>query len=57
MIVTINMPCWTQPLCTLINTVPEKDQVIGCSKGGLSIKIHARTDALGNPTRFYLTAW
>ena len=22
--VTTNMPCWTQPLCVLINTVPEK---------------------------------
>ena len=41
----------------LINTVPEKkDQAIGRSKGGLSTKIHARTDALGNPTGFYLTA-
>jgi len=28
----------------------------GRSKGGLSTKIHARTDALGNPTGFYLTA-
>jgi len=30
--------------------------VIGRSKGGLSTKIHARTDALSNPTGFYLTA-
>ena len=37
--------------------MPEKkDQAIGRSKGGLSTKIHARTDALGNPTGFYLTA-
>ena len=41
----------------LINTVQEKkEQAIGRSKGGLSTKIHARTDALGNPTGFYLTA-
>ncbi|WP_373688263.1 IS5 family transposase [Acinetobacter sp. YH12209] len=31
------------------------NQAIGRSKGGLSTKIHARTDALGNPTGFYLT--
>ncbi|EGV27488.1 transposase IS4 family protein [Thiorhodococcus drewsii AZ1] len=31
------------------------EQAIGRSKGGLSTKIHARTDALGNPTGFYLT--
>lgn len=44
-------------MCSLINTVPEKkDQAIGRSKGGLSTKIHARTDALGNPTGFYVTA-
>ncbi len=34
----------------------KKDQAIGRSKGGLSTKIHARTDALGNPTGFHLTA-
>ncbi|WP_373683607.1 IS5 family transposase [Acinetobacter sp. YH12254] len=32
-----------------------ENQAIGRSKGGLSTKIHARTDALGNPTGFYLT--
>jgi transposase len=32
-----------------------KDQVIGRSKGGLSTKIHAMVDALGNPTAFFLT--
>jgi transposase len=32
------------------------DQAIGRSKGGLSTKIHARTDALGNPTGFELSA-
>lgn len=40
----------------LINTaLGGKNQAIGRSKGGLSTKIHARTDALGNPTGFYLT--
>jgi transposase len=32
------------------------DQCIGRSKGGLSTKIHATCDALGNPTGFHLTA-
>jgi transposase len=31
-------------------------QAIGHSRGGLTTKIHARTDALGNPTRFVLTS-
>jgi transposase len=31
------------------------DQAIGRSKGGLSTKIHALTDALGNPTGFFLS--
>ncbi len=31
-------------------------QAIGRSVGGLSTKIHATCDALGNPTGFYLTA-
>ncbi len=30
-------------------------QAIGRSRGGLTTKIHARTDALGNPTAFLLT--
>ena len=30
-------------------------QCIGKSKGGLTSKIHASCDALGNPTAFYLT--
>ncbi len=30
-------------------------QAIGRSRGGLTTKIHARTDALGNPTGFLLT--
>jgi transposase len=32
------------------------EQAIGRSKGGLSTKIHASCDALGNPTGFYVTA-
>ncbi|MGH6827244.1 IS5 family transposase [Methyloceanibacter sp.] len=32
------------------------DQAIGRSKGGLSTKIHAMVDALGNPLSFFLTA-
>jgi transposase len=37
--------------------LPKKDddQAIGRSKGGLSSKIHALVDALGNPLRFLLT--
>jgi transposase len=31
------------------------DQAIGRSRGGLSTKIHALVDALGNPTDFHLT--
>ena len=30
-------------------------ECIGKSKGGLTTKIHASCDALGNPTSFYLT--
>jgi transposase len=30
-------------------------QAIGRSRGGLSTKIHARVDALGNPTGFHIT--
>lgn len=44
----------------LINTAPVlkkngSNQAIGRSKGGLSTKIHAVVDALGNPTAFVLT--
>jgi transposase len=35
---------------------PETNESIGRSCGGLSTKIHATCDALGNPTGFYLTA-
>jgi hypothetical protein len=35
---------------------PEKNQALGPSKGGMSPKIQAMSDALGNPMGFYLTA-
>ena len=37
--------------------VPKKTrpQALGRSRGGLSTKIHAAVDALGNPLRWYLT--
>lgn len=34
----------------------DDNQAIGRSAGGLSTKIHATCDALGNPTSFHLTA-
>jgi hypothetical protein len=34
----------------------KNSEAIGLSKGGLSTKIHATVDALGNPTNFYVTA-
>jgi transposase len=48
-------------LCALTNTAPApkkegEDQAIGRSKGGLSTKIHATVDALGNPTGIRLAA-
>ena len=33
----------------------DEDQAIGHSRGGLSTKIHALVDALGNPIGFFLT--
>lgn len=50
-----------QRLYALINIAQalkknELDQAIGRSQGGLTTKIHATCDALGNPTGFYLTA-
>ena len=35
--------------------VEPEDQAIGRSRGGLSTKIHATCDALGNPTGFFLS--
>jgi len=50
----------TAPSCALTSTAPahpkkDDDQAIGRSKGGLSTKIHALVDALGNPLSFFLT--
>ena len=50
----------TAPSCaptSIALALPKKDddQAIGRSKGGLSTKIHALVDALGNPLRFLLT--
>jgi transposase len=47
-------------LCAPISTAPApkkagEDQAIGRSRGGLSTKIHALVDALGNPIGFCLT--
>lgn len=47
-------------LFAFINMVRQKKQqeheAMGKSRGGLSTKIHAAVDALGNPVRFLLTA-
>jgi transposase len=55
------MRCSTAPSCGRTSTAPappkkHEDQAIGRSRGGLSSKIHALVDALGNPLRFLLTA-
>ena len=34
----------------------QDNEAMGKSRGGLSTKIHAAVDALGNPVRFILTA-
>ena len=47
------------PFIKLHQTVPARghfNQEIGRSKGGLTTKIHAVVDALGNPLRIHLTA-
>jgi len=47
------------PLCALTSTAPARKkngaQAIGRSRGGPSTKIHALTDALGNPCALMLT--
>src|SRR5437764_14292963 len=47
------------PLCALTSTAPEREknggQAIGRSRGGLTTKIHALVDALGNPVDLILT--
>lgn len=42
----------------VILLVPKKwrSQAIGCSEGGLGIKIHATLDALCNPISFHLVS-
>jgi len=39
-----------------VRSKKDQDQAIGRSRGGLSTKIHALVDALGNPLAFLLTA-
>src|SRR5436190_18165826 len=47
------------PLSALTSTAPEREkngaQAIGRSRGGLTTKIHALVDALGNPVELMLT--
>src|ERR1700730_5698929 len=47
------------PLCARISIAPEHEkngeQAIGRSRGGLTTKIHALVDALGNPVKLMLT--
>ena len=47
------------PLYALINTAPGREkngaQAIGRSRGGLTTKVHALADALGNPVNLMLT--
>ena len=55
-----NTRCSTAPLSGRISTAPGRqkkadEQAIGRSRGGLSTKIHALVDALGNPLAFHLT--
>jgi transposase len=56
----MSTPCSTAQSCGHISIAPAlkkdgEDQAIGRSKGGLSTKIHALVDALGNPLVFLLT--
>ena len=57
----MTMPCSTARSSARISTAPGPqksgagDEAIGRSKGGLTTKIHARVDALGNPTGFALS--
>src|SRR5712675_2534537 len=47
------------PSSVLINTAPVREkkrpQAIGRSRGGLTTKVHALVDALGNPVNLMLT--
>ena len=49
------MPLSCAPISILLGQ-KGGDEAIGRSVGGLSTKIHATCDALGNPTGFFLTA-
>ena len=56
----MNTRCSTAPLSGRISTAPGRqkkadEQAIGRSRGGLSTKIHALVDAIGNPLAFHLT--
>ncbi len=58
---TTSTPCSTRRSCGRTSTPlgrakgGDGDEAIGRSRGGLSTKIHATVDALGNPTGFHLT--
>ena len=60
---TLSMSHLTQQAYVHISTVPAlskkagDDQAIGRSRGGLTAKIHAVVDALGNPIAISLTPW
>jgi transposase len=46
------------PLCcrrAILQAGAQSPQAIGRSRGGLSTKVHALVDALGNPVDFFLT--
>jgi uncharacterized protein YgbK (DUF1537 family) len=50
----MNRPGSIRPSCVRINIAQARKKG-GRSRGGLSTKIHATVDALGNPTGFHLT--
>ena len=55
----MNMQCSTAPLCVLISIAQQpvkKGESKHRAQGGLSTKIHATVDALGNPTGFTLSS-
>jgi hypothetical protein len=56
---TLNTRSSTPPSCARASSGRKRgseDEAIGRSRGGLSTKISAAVDALGNPVRFILTA-
>jgi hypothetical protein len=48
-------PALGRQIIAVIVSGYDEDQAIGRSRGGLSTKIHALVDALGNPLGFFLT--